>query len=156
MTQPFRSDREFQRHVLHSLERIEESLKEIRNSLGRRARSATIRIINHEGEIIMPLTVHLNDAPGQAVFTEFDGANGTGNKVPPVGNISFASSDQAVAAVDPNTGALAYVSAGSCTISGTDQGNGLTASDTLTVVASTAVSATLTLVPGPIAQKPAA
>lgn len=95
----------------------------------------------------MPLTVHLNDKPGSAKYQEFDGAGGTGNKVPATGAVAYASDTPAVATVDPVTGQLAYVSAGTATISGSDGGN-LPASDVLTVVASVAVSATLTLNPG--------
>lgn len=96
------------------------------------------------------LTVHLNDAPGTAVFTEFDGTNGTGNIVPAIGPVIFGSDNPSVATVDANTGALTYVSAGVANISGTDAGNGLTDSSALTVSAAVAVSATLTLVPGTI------
>ena len=92
----------------------------------------------------MPLTVHLNEAPGTAVYTEFDGPNGTGNVVPPVGTVQYSSDNPSVATVDPNTGQLAYVAAGDATISAADDGN-LPASDLLTVIASTAVSSTLTL-----------
>lgn len=95
----------------------------------------------------MPLTVHLNDKPGIASYQEFDGPGGTGNKVPPTGAVAYASDAPAVATVDPATGQLAYLSAGVATISGSDGGN-LPASDVLTVVASVAVSATLTLNPG--------
>lgn len=96
----------------------------------------------------MPLSVHLSDKPGSAVFAEFTGANGTGVKVPPVGAVTFASDTPATATVDPNTGALTYIAAGTAVISAKDAGNGLAASDTLTVVADVATSATLTLVPG--------
>ena len=95
----------------------------------------------------MPLTVHLNDKPGTAKYQEFDGLAGTGNKVPPTGAVVYASDTPAVATVDHNTGALVYLSAGTATISASDGGN-LPASDVLTVVASVAVSSTMTLNPG--------
>jgi uncharacterized protein YjdB len=98
-------------------------------------------------ETTLMLTVHLNDRPGSAVYQEFDGLNGTGNKVPPVGAVVYASDNPAVAVVDPATGALVYVSAGTAVISASDNGN-FPASDTLTVVASVAQSATLTLTAG--------
>jgi len=82
-----------------------------------------------------------------AVYQEWDGQNGTGNKVPPTGTVAYASDNPAVATVDPVSGQLAYVSDGDTTISASDSGN-LPASDLLTVVASTAVSSTLTLQPG--------
>jgi uncharacterized protein YjdB len=95
----------------------------------------------------MSLIVHVNDKPGTAVYQEFDGPNGTGNKVPPTGVVAYASSDPTVATVDPVSGLLGYLKAGSTTISASDAGN-LPASDTLTVLAAPAVSSTLTLNPG--------
>ena len=136
-------------HINRQLHQIIELLGEVLRRLPTKAQSATLTL---NGET-MPLTVHLNDAPGQAVFTEFDGLNGTGNKVPPIGPVTFTSSSPATAIVDPNTGSLTYVAAGTTIITGTDAGNSLTASDTLTVTANVAVSATLTLVPGPITTK---
>jgi hypothetical protein len=112
------------------------------------AGSATLSFITSKGETNMPLTVHVNDVPGTALFQEWSGPSGTGIVVPPVGTVTYASDNTAVATVDPNSGQLAYVSAGTANISGTDAGNGLTASDVLTVSAATAVSATLTLTPG--------
>lgn len=98
------------------------------------------------------LTVKMGDKPGGAVFQEFDGPNGTGNKVAPIGAVVFSSDNPAVATVDPSTGALAYISPGSANITGSDNGvGGLSASDTLTVLPATPpapVSATLTLLPG--------
>lgn len=100
----------------------------------------------------MPLTVKMGDNPGGAIFQEWDGPNGTGNKVPPVGPVTFSSDNPAVATVDPSTGAFAYISPGAANISGQDTGpGGLSASDVLTVMPATApppVSATLTLQPG--------
>lgn len=95
----------------------------------------------------MPLTVHLNDTPGSAKYQEFDGSAGAGNKVPPTGVVAYSSDAPTVATVDASTGALTYVGAGSATISASDGGN-LPASDVLTVVASVAVSSTLTLSAG--------
>lgn len=94
-----------------------------------------------------PVTVHINDAPGSALFQEWSGLNGTGIVVPPTGAVTHASDTPAVATVDPNSGALAYVSAGTATISGADANSGLTASFVLTVSAATAQSATETFVP---------
>lgn len=84
-----------------------------------------------------------------ATFLEWSGAGGTGVQVPPVGAVTYSSDTPAVATVDPNTGIVTGVSAGTANISGADAGNSLTASDVLTVVAApppVAVSATLTLV----------
>jgi hypothetical protein len=108
------------------------------------------RLVFHtfKGVFHMSLTVHVNDKPGVAVYQEFDGPNGTGNKVPPVGTVSYSSSDPTVATVDSTTGQLAYLKAGSTVITGNDSGVSLPASDTLTILAGTPVSSTLTLTPG--------
>jgi hypothetical protein len=145
------------------LERIERELQGIRERLGQiwgfllaeereehrkhRKRSAVLFFRTSEGDF-MDLTAHVNDKPGKAIFTEFDGLSGTGNKVPPVGAVGWTSSDPTVATVDPATGALVYLKAGTATITGTDAGNSLTASAVLTLIASVAVSATVTLQPG--------
>jgi hypothetical protein len=110
----------------------------------RPAVSATLTLTT-EGDPDMPATIHINGNGAQATFTEFDQANGIGNEVPPIGPVVFSSSDNSVATVDPSSGLCAAVAVGSCSITGTDQGNSLTASDTLTVMAATAVSAKLTL-----------
>jgi uncharacterized protein YjdB len=96
----------------------------------------------------MPATIHVNGHGAVAVFTEFDAPGGTGNKVPPIGPVSFTSSDPTVATVDA-TGNCAAVAPGTVTISATDAGNSLSASDTLTVTAAIAVSATLVLTANP-------
>lgn len=92
----------------------------------------------------MATAIKLNGNGAQAVFVEFDGPNGTGNQLPPVGPVVYASDNTGVATVDA-TGKIAAVSVGSCNISATDQGNSLTASAPLTVEAAVAVSATLTI-----------
>ena len=95
----------------------------------------------------MPATI-LVGATATAVFTEFTGPGGTGVTIPPIGAVSFASDNAAVATVDPASGIATGVSAGTANISGTDAGNSLTASDVLTVTAApppVAQSATLVL-----------
>jgi hypothetical protein len=141
-----REDRALEQ-ILHELREIREALHCICKALTHRAHSATLVLRTSQGDT-MDLTAHVNDKPGTAIFTEFDGPNGTGNKVPPVGAVSFASSDPTVATVDASSGALVYLKAGTSTISGTDAGNSLTASAVLTLIASVAVSATLNLQPG--------
>jgi len=98
------------------------------------------------------LTVKMGDKPGGAVFQEWDGPNGTGNKVPPVGVVGYVSDNPAVATVDPVTGAFAYISPGTANITGSDNGvGGLSATDQLTVLPAASVppvSATITLQPG--------
>lgn len=97
----------------------------------------------------MPATIHVTGNGASSLFQEFTGPNGTGAPVKPIGPVTFASSDPTIATVDPNTGRCTAVAVGTTTITGTDAGNSLTASDTLTVVADTAQSATLTLTANP-------
>jgi uncharacterized protein YjdB len=91
----------------------------------------------------MDITVQLNDKPLKAALVEFDGVNGTGDVVPAIVAPTYSSSDPTVATVDAATGQLAYLKAGFTAISGTDPGNAMTASGTLTVSAGLAVSAQL-------------
>jgi hypothetical protein len=136
--------------ILSRLDQIEDQLDDIISLLLKKVNgkpvSSTISIITIKGALTM-LTVHVNDKPGTAKYQEFDGPNGTGNKVPPTGVVAYVSSDPTVATVDPSTGQLAYLAAGSTTISASDGGN-LPASDVLTVTAAAAVSSTMTLSPG--------
>lgn len=71
---------------------------------------------------------------GHAKFTEFDGPNGTGNEVAPVGQVLYESGDPGVATVDAS-GLVTGVSVGTVIIHGTDQGNGLTAAEGQSIVA---------------------
>jgi hypothetical protein len=126
--------------IIGHLETIEEKLEAL---LPGTAESARL-ILTLEGDPSMPATIHVNGQGAQATFLEFDGPNGTGNQVPAIGPVMFASDNQSVATVD-SSGKVTAVSAGTANISGTDQGNSLTASDVLTVTAATAQSATLSL-----------
>jgi Big-like domain-containing protein len=112
--------------------------------------TSAICVITTKGEIDMgqALTVHVNDVPGVASIQEFTGAAGTGTLVPPIGPVVFASDNPSVATVDPASGQLAYLTAGTANISATDQGNGLTDSCALTVVTALATSLVETLTPG--------
>lgn len=80
-----------------------------------------------------------------AVWQEFSGPNGTGDKLPPAGPVTFSSSDPSIATVDPTSGVITAVALGSATISGSDSANNLSASDSLTTT-EVAQSATLTIV----------
>jgi hypothetical protein len=95
----------------------------------------------------MPQSVQLGSAPGSYLFQEFTGPAGTGSVIAPVGAVTYSSDTATVATIDPNSGQLAYIGVGTANISGADAGNGLTATDQLTVTAATAQSATLTFVP---------
>ena len=104
----------------------------------------------------MPATIQVGGTGAQAVFTEFDGLNGTGNVAQDGGPVAFASSNPAVATVDPASGAVTAVAPGTALISGTDSVNQLTASDTVTVTAGAPQSATLVLTANPPAAPAAA
>jgi len=93
---------------------------------------------------VMPATIAIGGT-ANSLFQEWTGPNGTGTVVPNAGSIAYTSSNTAVATVDPVAGVATGVSAGTATITGTDGTNSLTASDTLTVTAPAAQSATLTL-----------
>lgn len=80
-----------------------------------------------------------------AVLHEWTGPNGTGSEVPPIGPVSYSSSDSAVATVDPVSGLVTAIAPGTVTITGTDAGNGLSASDTVSDTAPVAASATLVI-----------
>lgn len=110
-----------------------------------RPQSATLNLqVNQPGEPDMPATIQVGKT-ANSLFQEWTGPNGTGTVVPNAGAVAFTSDNPAVATVDPASGVATGVSVGSCNISGTDPANNLTASDSLTVTAATAVSATLTL-----------
>jgi len=115
--------------------------------------SSRLSFITNKGEFDMPLTVLITDPPGVAKYQEF---NAEGAPVNPLGTVQYASDNEAVATVDPNTGQLAYVGEGTCTIAGGDSGvaDGLPASDTLTVMPAatdvTPVSSTMTLTAGSV------
>jgi hypothetical protein len=111
-----------------------------------KAVSAVLYFRDKQGELLMNVTVHLNDAPLAAVQVEFDGPGGTGNIVPNIGPTSYTSSDPTVATVDPVTGNLAYIKQGTVTITGLNAGNGLTSSGTLTIISGLALSAELEFV----------
>jgi uncharacterized protein YjdB len=94
----------------------------------------------------MPATLQVGQT-ATAVFTEFSGLNGTGVVVAPIGPVVFSSSDPSIATVDPASGLVTAVAPGAATITGTDQGNGLTASDSVSDTPLVAASATLVISP---------
>jgi hypothetical protein len=108
----------------------------------RRAIRATLtfQIDQIKGDFSMPATISIGKT-ATAKFTELDAQ---GVAVPPVGAVTFSSSNPAIATVDPTSGVATGVAPGSAVISAVDAGDNLQASDTLTV-ADVAVSATLVL-----------
>lgn len=121
--------------VIHRLDRIIKLLEEILSVgkkiyaiLPKKAHSATLRVQGDDGmaEIKVGKT-------GQAKFTEFDGPNGTGNEVPPVGQVVYESGDPAIATIDA-TGLVTGVAPGTVVLHATDQGNSISASEAETIV----------------------
>jgi uncharacterized protein YjdB len=96
----------------------------------------------------MPATLTIGQT-ATAVFTEFSGPNGTGVVVAPIGPVTFSSSDPTIATVDPTSGLVTAVAPGAATITATDAGNGLTASDSVSDSPLTAQSATLVITANP-------
>lgn len=125
--------------IAWSMHEISQDVQKIRVILTPRL-SATLKI---KGETMATLLV---GKTAQAVWQEFSGPNGTGDKLPPAGAVTYTSSDPAVATVDPSSGLVTAVAIGTATITGTDAANSLTASDSVTDT-EVAQSATLTVVP---------
>lgn len=135
--------------VLEDLLKVEQAelleLEAIRLEL-RRARSATLTL-KRKGHKLMPATITVGGLGAVAVFTEFTGLNGTGDVIAPVGGVTFSVDNPSVATVD-QLGNVTAVAEGNATVSATDAGNSLTASDVITVKPATstvAQSATLVL-----------
>jgi uncharacterized protein YjdB len=96
----------------------------------------------------MPATLQVGQA-ATCSFKEWTQPNGGGVEIAPIGPVVFSSSDPTVATVDPATGNIKAVGVGVVTITATDNGNQLSATDSVTGVPSTAkaVSATLLVTP---------
>jgi hypothetical protein len=138
--------KEILERVLHLPKREQKQLKDILDILFSVAQSATFKL---KGDSQMPATIKVGQTTS-GVFTEFDGPNGTGNVVAPSGPLAYASDNAAVATVDPASGIVTGVSAGTCNIGAQDpaSANKVTASDSCTVIAAgplPALSATFVL-----------
>lgn len=96
------------------------------------AHSATLTFTSDKGESMNSVTIVVGKT-AQATLNEWDGLNGAGNKVPPIGPVVYQSDNAAIATVDPSTGVITGVAAGVCNITGVDQGNNLSASGVCTV-----------------------
>ena len=135
--------------ILHDQTRLLHLILKGINSNVNKAISATL---NAQGDKMNPQFTILLLGAGASLappaYQEWDGPNGTGNEVTPVGPLSYASSNSAIATVDSN-GNVAAVAVGQCTMTVTDAGNGLTASQICNVV-DTAVSATLQATVNPL------
>lgn len=126
-------------YLLHE---ILHEVRQIRAILHPRAVSATLHL---NSENTMPLSVAIGGkfTAAPPAFLEWDQPNGQGNQIAPVGPLTYASDNPAVGSVDANGNGLG-VAVGTCNITTTDTGNGLSATDVLTVI-DKAVSATLNL-----------
>lgn len=135
-----RPNQQVEREELQVLKKIEQVAEQIEKDVrpARKAKSATLHF---KGDS-MPASIAVGKT-ATAVFTEFDGPNGTGNVIAPIGAVSFSSDNAAVATIDPATGVATGISAGTANISASDAGNSLSASDVLTVSGALAQSATL-------------
>lgn len=132
-------------NLAKSVRYLAKQVKQLRIVLTR-ARSATLKL-GEDG--MLTLTVGKTFSAAPPAFKEFDGLNGTGNEVAPVGPLSYTSDAPSVATVDATSGQGVVTGAGTAKITVTDGGNTLSASDVVTGVAVTpppAQSATLNLI----------
>jgi hypothetical protein len=135
------------RHELHEL--VELVFKFFRDT--DTAQSATLSISTAQGQT-MPATLTVGQT-AVAKLHEFAGVGGTGVELNPIGPVTYSSSDATIATVDPVSGMITAIAPGTATISGSDAGNSLSASDTASVIAAVpkAVSATLVITPNAVA-----
>lgn len=124
-------------HIL--LERILELLE---RSLG--AHTAALKFYDAKGNLLMPATLTVGQK-ATAVLHEFVTQGGA--EVAPIGPVSYSTSDATIATVDATSGVVTAVAVGTATITGTDAGNGLSASDSVSDTALKATVATLVITP---------
>lgn len=98
----------------------------------------------------MPAQLQIGQT-AQASYFEWTGPNGTGSQIPPAAPPAWVSSNPAIATVDPVSGLVTAVAAGTATITGTDAVNGLSGSDTVSDQPPVAVSATVVVTAIPLA-----
>ena len=108
------------------------------------AKSAKLTFLDSKGKTLMPATLSVGQT-ATAQLHEFTGLNGSGSEIPPIGPVTYSSSDDTIATVDASTGLVTAVGPGVATITGLDSGNGLSASDIVSDTPVVAQSATLTL-----------
>jgi len=126
------------------LERQVEKILDIVETQVAFATFATLTILDSKGNILMPATLSVG-ATATAILHEFVSQGGT--ELKPVGPVSYSSSDATIATVDPASGLITAIAAGTATITGTDAGNGLTASDSVSDTPLVATVATLVITP---------
>lgn len=139
-----KEERKENREILESIRHIEKILRHMLTP-----KSARL-FLTTKGDKTMPASIAVGGKGAKATYQEFNGPSGTGNAVPPVGTVNFASDNPSVATVDA-LGNIAAVSPGTANITASDSGAPQVspASDVLTVTpaqqGNTPVSATLTL-----------
>jgi Bacterial Ig-like domain (group 2) len=137
----FDSDRithQLLRELIHEVRKLRHELR------SHKATFATLRFYDSEGRILMPATLSVGQT-ATAVLHEFVSQGGA--ELAPIGPVSYASSDPTIATVDPTSGLVTAVAAGTATITGTDAGNSLSASDSVSDQPLTATVATLVITP---------
>lgn len=108
------------------------------------AKSLVVKILDSKGNTLMPAVLQIGQT-AQAVAQEFSGPNGSGSPLPLAGVIAWTSSDPTIATVDPASGLVTAVGAGTANIVGTDPANGLTGSDVVSDQPLTAQSLVVTV-----------
>jgi hypothetical protein len=137
------------RDFVHSFERFVSIFNRL---VPHHAASATLQLSSKGAPLTMPLTIQVGQS-FSAALTEWSGPNGTGSVVPPVTPPTYASDTPATATISADGTQGIGIAVGTTNISGLDSGDGMTASDVLTVVAAgpvAAVSATIALTAGPV------
>jgi len=125
--------------------KIEHEIEEIESILvPAQATFATLVISDLKGNVLMPATLAVG-ATATAVLHEFVSQGGA--EVKPIGPVSYSSSDASIATVDPASGLITAVAAGVATITGTDAGNNLSASDSVSDTPLVATVASLVITP---------
>ena len=107
--------------------------------------SASLTFTTSKGELQMPLTVEVGQSFSAKLHEWSSTTPKQGTEVTGPGPISYMSDNPAVATIDPTSGSGTAVSVGTCNIVGKDDGDGLSATDTLTVTAPTPKSASIDL-----------
>ena len=112
-----------------------------------KAHSASVVFLDSQGKELTTMEV---GQTAQATLHEWTSTTpGSGVEVPPVGPVSWSSDNLSVATVDASSGLVTAVSAGTVNITGSDAGNGLSASAGESVTAATAKSASVTITVNP-------
>jgi len=111
------------------------------------AKSLTISFSDMKGKAMANTITLTVGQTSQASAHEFSGLAGAGVELPLAGAISWASSDAAVATVDPASGLVTAVGPGTATITATDAANGLSGSGVVSDTPVVAQSLTVDFAP---------